>query len=220
MAVTTTMIDSPTFGRFIFDAVFNTQHDANVTPTQHPVQTGASIADHAFINPDEVSVEIGMTDVVTGVGADHSVNAYNQLRAIMARREPVTLITRLYTYTNMLITAISAPDDYTTQNALKAQIYFQKINIVKVATVKVQISVTASQQAVSTGSTASTATTTTTKPTGSTSSGSSSPSTSGSGSSQSVLYSIFKGGSTQQTTKAAASPTSNIISKASSLLGL
>ena len=62
MGKVTTMIVSPTYGRFIFDAVFSTDHSANATVTQHPVQSGASISDHAYMEPDEVSVEIGMTD--------------------------------------------------------------------------------------------------------------------------------------------------------------
>lgn len=215
MGVVTTMIDSPTFGLVTFDAVFNTQHDMGVTVTQHPVQTGSSIADHAFTNPYEVSCEIGMTDVTTGVGHDHSVNTYALLVELMEKKEPFTLLTRLKTYRDMLVTAISAPDDYTTQHALKAQIYFQRINIVKVATVKVQITVTASQQAQQTGTTTPAATT---QPAATTPSGTSTPSTSSSGNQQSILYQIFKGGSTSQTTKASGSLTSNIAAKASSLL--
>lgn len=221
MAVTTTMIDSPTYGLVMFDAVFNTQHDLGVTITQHPVQTGASIADHAFTNPYEVSCEIGMTDVTVGVGHDHSVNTYAMLVELMERKEPFTLITRLKTYRNMLVTAISSADDYTTQHALKAQIYFQRINIVKVSTVKVQITVTASQQAQQTGAVGSTpaatlpaVTTTTTTPSGTTK-----PSTSTPGNDQSILYQIFKGDSASQTTKAAGSLTSNIAAKAARLFG-
>lgn len=147
MEATATMIISPTFGNFIFDAVFNTDHSANLTVTQHPVQSGASISDHAFMEPDEVNIEIGMTDVAAGAsdGSSRSVNAYTQLRAIMELREPVTLITRLKTYSDMIVTSMSAPDDVKTMHALRASIYFQKINIVNVSTVTVQETVTSSK---------------------------------------------------------------------------
>lgn len=154
MSVTKTMIVSPTHGRFVFDAVFSTEHRMNITTTQHPVQQGASISDHAYIEPDEVSIEVGMSDAaISAGGPSHSVNAYEQLRAIAEARRPVTLVTRLHTYSDMVITGLSAPDDKTTMNALKASIYFQKINIVAVATMKVQQTVSGSKTTQSTGST-------------------------------------------------------------------
>lgn len=154
MSVTKTMIVSPTHGRFVFDAVFSTEHRLNITTTQHPVQQGASISDHAYIEPDEVSIEVGMSDAaISAGGASHSVNAYEQLRAIAEARRPVTLVTRLHTYSNMVITSLSAPDDKTTMNALKATVYFQKINIVAVATMKVQQTVSGSKSTQNTGST-------------------------------------------------------------------
>lgn len=154
MSVTKTMIVSPTHGMFVFDAVFSTEHRLNITTTQHPVQQGASISDHAYIEPDEVSIEVGMSDAAISAGGEsHSVNAYEQLRAIAEARRPVTLVTRLHTYSNMVITSLSAPDDKTTMNALKATVYFQKINIVAVATMRVQQTVSGSKTTQNTGST-------------------------------------------------------------------
>ncbi|MBQ8201474.1 MAG: hypothetical protein IJZ74_06885 [Clostridia bacterium] len=213
-----TMIVSPSYGRFTFDAVFRTDHMANVTVTQHPVQTGASISDHAYAEPDEVTLEIGMSDAVTYAGTNHSVNAYSQLRAIMAKREPVTLITRLQSYKNMVITSMSAPDDYTTMNALKATIYFRQIEMVSVSTITVQQKVTASS---------STPTNTSSNGSGSgakkPSTSSSSPSSSSSSSSskkQSVLSSLLsaaKTATTVTTTKTTTKPSSTVLAKATSL---
>ena len=151
MATVTTMIESPTCGQFFFDAVFSTEHRSNVTVTEHPVQVGAPISDHAYQEPDEVTLEIGMSDVMTGVGSDHSVNAYNTLRQIMSLREPVKLVTRLWTYQNMVLTSISAPDDQTTMYGLKATIMFKSVNIVSVSIIKVQQTVSASKSSSSSG---------------------------------------------------------------------
>lgn len=150
-----TMIVSPTFGRFVFDAVFSMDHQSNVTVTQHPVQAGASISDHAYEEPDEVTLEIGMSDAMSGVGTNHSVNAYTTLRAIQSKREPVKLITRLKTYNNMVIASISAPDDQTTMFGLKANIYFQEVKIVGVSVVNVQQTVSASKSSGSSSSSSS-----------------------------------------------------------------
>jgi len=200
----TTMIVSPTYGQFIFDAVFMTNHSANATVTQHPVQSGASISDHAYMEPDEVSVEIGMTDTAASVsgGASHSVNAYAQLRAIMELREPFTLVTRLRTYRNMLITSISAPDDYRTMNALRASIVFQQVNVVSVSTVTVQEMVTGSK-------------TTTNKTSASkTSSGKASSSSASKNSTSSA-----KTASTTKTTKSTSGASSSVLKKLSKALG-
>lgn len=193
MEATATMIISPTFGNFIFDAVFNTDHSANLTVTQHPVQSGASISDHAFMEPDEVNIEIGMTDVAAGAsdGSSRSVNAYTQLRAIMELREPVTLITRLKTYSDMIVTSMSAPDDVKTMHALRASIYFQKINIVNVSTVTVQETVTSSK-------------TSTTETSEKKSSGDATAKTS----------------TTTKTTKATSEPSASVLKKISTSLGL
>ena len=132
------MRKSPTYGKFYFDAVFSTEHQASVTATNHPVQQGASVSDHAYIEPDEVTISIGMTDTMTDAGSDHSVNAYTTLRSIMEKREPVTLVTRLKTYSNMLITSMSSPDDQSTMYALRATIIFTEIKIVSVSIVQVK----------------------------------------------------------------------------------
>lgn len=211
-----TMIVSPSYGRFTFDAVFRTDHMANVTVTQHPVQTGAAISDHAYSEPDEVTLEIGMSDAVSYAGTNHSVNAYSQLRAIMAKREPVTLITRLQSYKNMVITSMSAPDDYTTMNALKATIYFRQVEMVSVSTITVQQKVTASSTAQPTTSSSGSGSSTK-KP--SSSSGSSSSSSSSS-KKQSVLSSVLSKAKTAilvTTTKTPTKPSSTVLSKAVSL---
>lgn len=140
-----TMATGPSIGSVFFDAVFSTTHEANVTITTQPVQSGANIADHAYLEPDSVTMEIGMSDASEGAGANHSVNAYAMLRAVMEAREPISLYTRLKSYTNMIVVSISATDDYTTANALKASVMLQKILIVNVATVTVQQTVTSSK---------------------------------------------------------------------------
>lgn len=195
----TTMIVSPTYGQFIFDAVFMTNHSANATVTQHPVQSGTSISDHAYMEPDEVSIDIGMTDTAASVsgGASHSVNAYTQLRAIMELRELVTLVTRLRTYRNMLITSISVPDDYRTMYALRASIVFQQINVVSVSTVTVQETVTSSK-------------TTTNK---------ASSSKTSSSSASKASTSSAKTASTTKTTKSTSGASSSVLKKLSKALG-
>ena len=139
-----TLIISPTYGRCLFDAVIKIDLGMNVTVTQHPVQTGAAIADHAFIEPEEVSIDIGMSDVATslntiaGSARNRSITAYEILRSIAQGREMVQLVTRLHTYPNLLVTSITAIDDYKTMKALQASISFQEVRIVGVSIISIQ----------------------------------------------------------------------------------
>ena len=140
-----TMLSSDSAGQVCFDAVFKTSHASNVTLTTQPVQSGANIADHAYVEPDAVTLEIGMTDAAIDAEENHSVNMYALLRSIMEQREPVSLYTRLKSYTDMMIVAMSVDDDYTTSTALRASIMLQQLIMVDVATVSVQKTVSSSR---------------------------------------------------------------------------
>lgn len=135
-------------GNYIFDAFFNVNHESNLTITEHPIQSGASISDHAYMEPQSLTFEIGMTDVIkdipstaiksfSGVDSSRSVNAYKVLRQLQSDRIPLDAITRLGTYKNMLIETISAPDDNKTLFGLKATVTLKEIFVVNVTTVKI-----------------------------------------------------------------------------------
>lgn len=146
MADKTTMLISPSFGEFLFDAVLNTEHNREVTVTNHPVQYGAEISDHSFIEPETVNLQIGMSDAMAEIGQEaHSVNAYAQLVQMMEARELITLVTRLGTYRDMLIVSMSAPDEFSVMNGVKAQIGLKHINIVTSAVVLIQNKVSSSK---------------------------------------------------------------------------
>ena len=143
MSERTMLIDS-SGKRYLFDAVFSSSHTLNVKITEHPVQSGAAIADHAFIEPDTVSLEIGMSDAMTsadtiaGDNQNRSVSAYRALREFALSRTPLTLVTRLNTYENMLIETIAAEESLEAMNALRAEVTFKKLNMVQIAEVSIQ----------------------------------------------------------------------------------
>jgi len=142
--VQTTAYFDTQIGDYVFDAYFSIQHDTNLTITQSPVQTGANISDHAYMEPKELTFEIGMSDVMKSVivgqfseGQSRSVNAYNVLRTLQEQRIPIQVITRLGVYQNMLIETISAQDDNTTHSGLRATVTMREILVVAVTTVKI-----------------------------------------------------------------------------------
>lgn len=130
-----TVNDSSTITQvYVFDAVYRVTHSRRLRMTEHPVQSGASISDHAFIMPAKISLEIGMSDAMDAFTAgvfttnsSKSVSAYQILVALQTGRQPLTLSTRLDTYTNLLIESIDAPDDKDTRYGLKATVVLSQI---------------------------------------------------------------------------------------------
>lgn len=131
-------------GGWFFDAYLRMNHVSRLTITDHPVQLGSALADHAFLQPEELTIEVGMTNVATSMvkgqftgGYSRSVQAYKVLKEMQAIRIPIQVHTRLGLYQNMLIETLSAPDDVKTLDALRCTVTFRAINVAQVKTVKV-----------------------------------------------------------------------------------
>lgn len=129
---------------YFFDAFFRVDHTRKLNITEHPVETGANVSDHAFLEPAELIIEFGMSDTAKSMvkgqfseGKSRSVTAYKLLCELQAQRIPLQIHTRLANYKNMMIETISAPDDYKTQYALKVTVTFKEIFIATTKTIKI-----------------------------------------------------------------------------------
>jgi hypothetical protein len=120
---------------YVFDAVIVAGHSQKIRKTEHPVQSGANISDHAFILPAELVLDIGISDAMdayynptTWVGnSSKSVAAYQTLLALQGARIPLTVTTRLRTYNNMLIEDLPAEETVKTFKALRGRVVFGQI---------------------------------------------------------------------------------------------
>lgn len=134
-------------GNYLFDAYFNINHESTLSITEHPVQSGVNISDHAFMQPNQLSFEIGMSDVMKDISnsnyvsfssdATRSINAYKILKQLQSNRIPINVYTKLWNYTNMLIETLSAPDSNETAYALKASVTLKELLVATVTTVKI-----------------------------------------------------------------------------------
>lgn len=129
-----------------FDAWLNLFHDSSLTITQHPVETGAAITDHAYVNPKRFSFQIGITDSFSAAAQGNfpaaptrSINAYNQLLNRQENRLPMRLVCKYGSYDNILIESLQANDDYTTTNAGKFTVNLVEIIRADVRLVKVTL---------------------------------------------------------------------------------
>ena len=142
---------------YVFDAVLELDHEQRLEKTHHPIQTGADISSHAYLMPARVVLSIGMSDAMdsyanseensTATGgniitpwkgdASKSVSAYQTIIGIQAARQPVTVTTRLRTYTNMLIASVAPREDYRTITGLRMRVEFEEIFTATVTTTSV-----------------------------------------------------------------------------------
>lgn len=120
---------------YAFDAEIQIEHEQQLRKTEHPVQTGASIADHAFLEPARLIGDFGMSDAMdayfnpsTWTGnASKSVSAYQTMLALQFSRIPLSITTRLRSYENMVIESLLPTDTYKTATGLRMRVEFGQI---------------------------------------------------------------------------------------------
>jgi hypothetical protein len=129
---------------WFFDAFLKLTHNSELTITEHPVESGANVADHAFMEPREVIIEVGMTDCAVSIvpgqfegGWSRSVEAYKVLLSLQQNRIPFSILTRLGLYENMLVKTLLVPDDYAMRFGLKATATCREILVAETTQVKV-----------------------------------------------------------------------------------
>lgn len=151
-------------GTFVADVVLQEEHIDDLEVTQHPVQQGASISDHAFKRPAKCVIRCAWSDsppvsglvggVVAGtVGAAQNARAavsgtsvntpgavYEKLLALQAAREPFDVWTGKRRYANMLLQSISVRTDPATENILDVTATLQEVIIVSTSVVSLATS--------------------------------------------------------------------------------
>lgn len=126
---------------YVFDAVLRIRHSQRAVPTRNPIQTGSNLTDHVRLDPASISLEILMTDVLAAYGPGQwvgnpskSISCFQVLDNLRASRIPLTITTRLKTYTNMIITNVPAEDELRTKYGLRATVDLEQIFVAQVAT--------------------------------------------------------------------------------------
>ena len=97
--------------------------------TQHPVQQGAAITDHAFKKPATVNITVQW--------GENLAETYAKLLALQASREPFDVITGKRAYKNMLMTALRQTTSAQTETILYISMRLQEIFIASVEVVTV-----------------------------------------------------------------------------------
>lgn len=129
---TTTIIPKRMIGSFTAFLTIEETASDDLEITQHPVQQGATITDHAYMKPASLQVRI-MFDSSTGTLPE----IYEKLRKLQSQAIPFDVVTGKRAYKNMLLKSLGQTTDAQTENVLSISCEFQEIFIVQIETTSV-----------------------------------------------------------------------------------
>lgn len=121
-------------GGLVPDVVIEETNRDTTFVTNHPVERGAAISDHAFMMPVEVEMRVGWSDSSGGFQG-YSRAVYAALQSLQAARQPFTVVTGKRIYRNMLIVALEVSTNETSEYSLMARVGLREIIIVDTQTV-------------------------------------------------------------------------------------
>ena len=131
---------------YYFDAYITINHSSTLNITEHPVESGAVIADHAYLLPRQIEMQVAVSDATVdpissfdGEGSSRSINAYKLLQQLQRDRVPISVYTKFDTYENCLIKQLSAEDNSDTVNSLKANLTLVEIPVAHLETSKISV---------------------------------------------------------------------------------
>ncbi len=125
----------------VVDCTLSEGHSRELEITEHPVEDGANIADHARLKPDALSLEVVLSNTVIAGPADpgRAEEAYAQLRLLQEQRKLITVVTSLRVYENMMLTLLSTPRSAKEGNAIRCQVTLRNIRLVQNKTTVVTV---------------------------------------------------------------------------------
>lgn len=123
-------------GGITADITIEEQERDELTITEHPVEQGAPIADHAYKRPSEVTIRAAWS--ATKHNLDSVIGTYNTLLSWQAALNPFQLFTGKRVYNDMLISSIAVTTDQSTEYVLMATITCRQIIRVRTHVVETQ----------------------------------------------------------------------------------
>ncbi|MEZ2403524.1 phage baseplate protein [Raoultella planticola] len=135
-------------GLIVPSVVISEKHNDTLEITEHPVEVGAAISDHAYRRPSEVVMQVGfagggsLLDFLdtTSIGLSAGLSpkeTYQELLDLQSSRVPFDVVTGKRIYTNMLIRALEVTTDRTSENVLSAVLTLREVIITSTTTTQV-----------------------------------------------------------------------------------
>ena len=129
----TTLRPQRSIGGVTFDVVVEEQHEDTLEITEHPVEHGANISDHAYRNPCKVVIKGASSESTYGlpVWDSYNVTLYNALLALQNAREPFDIVTGKRKYSNMLLEKLTVTTTPDSEHALMVTAECREVIIVR-----------------------------------------------------------------------------------------
>ncbi len=140
-------------GSIVVDAVIREVHENTSQVTENPVEEGADVTDHVRIMPKMLTMDCVISDTplslsvirnISGAvgsvtelisGRTLSKDAYDKLVEIQELREPITVVTGLKAYENMVLERLTTPRDSRTSNAIHFTARFKEVVVARTKTI-------------------------------------------------------------------------------------
>lgn len=112
------------------DVTEEEEHRDQLFITEHPVEAGASISDHAYKRPAEVQMRIAWSNSSHG-DPNYVQSIYQTLLRLQADRVPFNLYTGKRVYFNMMLAMIFVRTDSTSEFALRVEASMHQVFLVQ-----------------------------------------------------------------------------------------
>ncbi len=140
-------------GEVRLDAAVREEHVASARVTESPVESGAKISDHVVLEPQTLNIDGVITDtpvylhpasqneddglltVPLASSGSRAIDAFEALRRLLEARAPLTVVTGLHVYENMVLTNVSVPREPESGLALRFSAELRQVRIVHSQTV-------------------------------------------------------------------------------------
>jgi len=119
-------------GDLVVDASITENHTTTIQVLNNPVEEGSDIPDHAVVMPDQLTMEVMWSDIVTGAERAAVGRAREQWSALVLlakARQGLTVVSGLKVYEDMLITSVGTLEDAESGVALKVSVSLQEFQV-------------------------------------------------------------------------------------------
>lgn len=131
-AIAATIVPRRSIGEFSATITVEEISTDDLEITQHPVQQGANITDHAYMKPAQIAIKIVFNDQDAPLA-----ETYSRLLELQSSRVPFDVVTGKRQYKNMLFKSLSQTNDLATENLLSISAQLQEVFITSVQVVSV-----------------------------------------------------------------------------------
>jgi hypothetical protein len=141
-----------TIGSITVQCILSENTNDTLTITKQPVQQGASITDHSYLEPTVLDMKLLQqnNNLITGITGAFSGNGlaavYQTFLALQASRVPFTVTTPKRVYQSMLMGVLRLTTEKTTENILSIDVTLQQVILVNVGTAQISVANQANRQ--------------------------------------------------------------------------